>query len=155
MKYAGFWKRVLAKLIDLVIFLPFIIINTYIFRQKNEGIFLAISLSITILILLYNVIFTYHLGKTPGKILLKLKVVKTDGKKVGVVNSISREVFAIISLMIWIVQEYKVFGDLKSIGTISFIFTLTGSFETLVCLFNYQCKTIHDFIGNTVVIKGS
>jgi hypothetical protein len=50
MKYAGFWKRVLAKLIDLVIFLPFIIINTYIFRQNNKGIFLAISLSITILL---------------------------------------------------------------------------------------------------------
>ncbi len=151
MEYAGFWVRVLAKFIDLLIFLPLIIINSFIFKENNSDIFFVISLSITILILLFNIIFIYLIGKTPGKIVMKLKVVKTDGEKAGMVNSIAREVFTIISILIWIIQRFGMSGEF--INIINTFFAFAGSFEVLVCLFNYRYKTIHDYIGNTVVLK--
>lgn len=153
MNYAGFWKRVLAKFIDFLIFLPLVIINIYFFKQNNRTTFLAISLSITVIILLYNIILTYYAGKTLGKIIMKLEVVKTDGQKVSIVNSIAREVFPIISLLIGIVQEYTFLGNMSFVDVIGLIFALVGSFEIFVCLFNHQHKTVHDFIGDTVVIE--
>ncbi len=149
MEYAGFWVRVLAKLIDFIVFLPpyFILL---IFYHDIENSF-VIYLSITILILLYNIIFVYLIGRTPGKIVMKLKVIKTDGEKVGIVNSISREIFAIISILLWIIQRIDMFGEF--INAINPVFVLVASFEVLVCLFNYRYKTVHDYIGDTVVIK--
>jgi uncharacterized RDD family membrane protein YckC len=150
MEYAGFWVRVLAKLIDLLIFLPLYIISI-IFNPNNKQLSFVISVSITILILLYNIILIYSIGKTPGKIVMKLKVLKTDGEKVGIVNSIAREVFAIISILIWIIQKFGMSAEF--INTLNTSFAFVSSFEVLVCLFNYRHKTTHDFIGNTVVIK--
>ncbi len=150
MEYAGFWVRVLAKLIDLFIFLPLFIFS-YIFNPNNNELSFVISLSIAILILFYNIIFIYFNGKTPGKSVMKLKVVKTDGEKAGMVNSIAREVFSIISILIWIIQRFDMSGGF--INIINTFFAIVGSFEVLVCLFNYRYKTIHDYIGNTVVIR--
>lgn len=152
MEYAGFWVRVLAKLIDFIMFLPLLCIS-YILFKDNNYIFLRISLSITVLMLLYNIIFVYLIGRTLGKMVMNLKVVKTDGGKVGIVNSISREVFAIISLLLWIILSFGMFGGfLNSIYT---FFSFAGYFEAIVCLFNYRYKTVHDFIGNTVVIRSN
>ena len=150
MEYAGFWVRVLAKLIDLFIFLPLFIFS-YIFNPNNNELSFVISLSIAILILFYNIIFIYFNGKTPGKSVMKLKVVKTDGEKAGMVNSIAREVFSIISILIWIIQRFDMSGGF--INIINTFFAIVGSFEVLVSLFNYRYKTIHDYIGNTVVIR--
>lgn len=132
--------------------MPFTVINFYVFRTINNDIFLAITLILTIASIIFNVLFIYYFGKTPGKIALKIKVIKTDGDKVNMKNSINREAFSIISLLIWVVQEYKVFGDSSYLSTVSFIFTLMGSIETLAYFINYRCKTIHDYIGDTIVI---
>ncbi len=150
MEYAGFWVRVLAKLVDYILFFPLLCIS-YILFKDNDYILLIIILSITILILLYNIIFVYLIGYTPGKMVMNLKVVKTDGEKVGIVNSITREVFAIISLLLWTILSFGIFGGFLNIVYTSFSFA--GYFELLVCLFNYRHKTVHDFIGDTVVIK--
>lgn len=152
MNYAGFWKRFLAKIIDTLIFIPFILLNMYVFKSINKDLFLAVSLSITTLTLLYNVLFIYFLGKTPGKIILKLKVIKTDGSKVGLCNSILREAFSIVSLLIGVVQQFEVFGVIRYIDNISFAFTMIFMIENLTYFFNYRCKTIHDYIADTIVI---
>jgi uncharacterized RDD family membrane protein YckC len=113
MNYAGFWKRFFAKFIDTLIFILLIIINNYVFKSIGKDVFLTISLSITVITLLYNISFLYFLGKTPGKMIMKIKVTKTDGSKLRLSNSIFRETFNIISLFIWVVEQYRIFGDFK------------------------------------------
>jgi uncharacterized RDD family membrane protein YckC len=152
LNYAGFWKRFLARIIDILIYLPFLLINYVMFESVNKNIFLNTSLLITILVLLYNVLFVYFIGRTPGKMIVKLKVIKTDGNKVGLSNSILRETFSIMSLLITIVQQFKVFGEISYINNIGFAFMILSLLDYLMYLFSSRCKTIHDYLADTVVI---
>ncbi len=149
MDYAGFWKRFLASSIDGLIFYPLYVLNNLIFKSVDREIFLYISLLITTLSLLYNVLFIYFIGRTPGKIILKLKVVKTNGNEVGLSNALLRESFSIAKLIIWTIEQFAVFGKLPYI---SFTFTLISLIDYIVYIFNYRCKTIHDYIADTIVI---
>ncbi len=149
MNYAGFWKRFLASSIDALLFYPLYVLNNSIFKSVDREIFLYISLLITSLSLLYNVLFVYFIGRTPGKIILKLKVVKTNGNKVGLSNALLREIFSVASLIIWLIEQFEIFGKIPNI---SFTFTLICLIDYLVYIFNYRCKTIHDYIADTIVI---
>ncbi len=85
-EYAGFWVRVVAAIIDSLIMVLAIIPVAWIFYQGDYDLIFATGLSeqpqniIFDLILnyifpfLYSVLFWIYLGGTPGKRLLRLKV---------------------------------------------------------------------------------
>lgn len=95
MNFAGFWIRLLAHNIDLVILLPF---------------YYLISLLITTDSLLYPlciaVTFGYEVsfiasswGATPGKRFLRLRVIHNDGSPVGLPASIVRALIKAITVI--------------------------------------------------------
>jgi len=93
----NFWKRMFAFIIDLLI-INIVIIYPFrgVFIKYFSGISIAQSFSsnniivptdaywaifiISILALLYFTFFDYYLGQTPGKMLLKIKVISTKDK---------------------------------------------------------------------------
>jgi uncharacterized RDD family membrane protein YckC len=147
-RYGGFWIRVGAYLIDVVILfvvqyvidlaLRGSVIPTY--QQPQPGdigglIAMLPALGITTIInlvigALYEGLFIYKLGATPGKMVAGLKVVRPDGSPVGLGRAFARY-FA--KFAEWVI----VF-----LGWIGFI--IVG--------FDSQKRALHDMIVDTRVI---
>ncbi len=110
LEYAGFWIRVCAKLIDTIIFagisaaviLIFGVVTGISFRNpENPTIFSTIRTTLNLLISWGLPIFLLgRYGATPGKMLLGLKVIKSDGERVTYLRAFCRFLSEMISFLI-------------------------------------------------------
>jgi uncharacterized RDD family membrane protein YckC len=139
----GFWIRSLAFIIDLIFINILITIFTWsiklgvitgarIMIMKPENFldlreFLITSIGVAILAF-YFIYFHGKTGQTPGKSLLHLKVIRTDGSPLGFDKAIERFFCYIISLL-----------------------PLYAGF--LLIAFNKEKQGLHDIIIHTYVIK--
>ena|SRR3989344_6723183 len=98
-QYAGFWIRLAAKLIDLFILalllaLPFYLLNflatgSPIPKELPTFVYIYIFLWFIIFIL-YDIYFIKKYNATPGKMIMRIKVVKADNSSVTWATSIVR-----------------------------------------------------------------
>lgn len=100
---AGFFTRAAAYIIDLIIIqiclmairIPMFFVNLFVDNNilYNPFIFNITPWKIFIYILsvLYFILFTYNKAATPGKMLLRIKVTRKDGKKVTLMQTAYRE----------------------------------------------------------------
>jgi len=103
--YAGLFVRVGAGIIDM---LAPLVVTGLIFPFLNiPGLFL-------ILLVAYHAFFTYRMGQTPGKMLLGLQVVDSEGNKPTLKQILLREVvgklaifFTLFIGLLWIIWEPK------------------------------------------------
>ena len=148
-KFAGFWRRLIAYMIDstiivIVFLILFMIAMMALFfgsiSGNNSGLLVSLldpsiaSSHVAFIWIFYTVVsiayFTYFYGttgKTPGKMLLGLQVVSTDGKSISFGTAFLRAV------------GYLVSGALFNIG---FIWAA----------FDKKKQGWHDKIAGTVVI---
>lgn len=120
MNYAGFWKRFAAVIIDAIIIwlLSMVLIIPYFVPPL--GIIVAAF---------YHVVFeTSPLRATPGKAILKIAVVRSNGSLMNVKDSIIRFVLSFVSSMLMFIGY-------------------------LMALFTSKKQTLHDFVADTVVIE--
>jgi len=151
LRYGGFGERLLAFFINgilsgiLIFVILVVIISTkYDAAALDEisanmratgvvdsrawsilGIFFLTFLIVTVL---YSTISIGVWGRTIGKAALKLKVVKPDGSRVGVIRAFGRSLAYILNY-----------------------FTLGLSF--LIIAFTHKKRGLHDYIADTIVIK--
>ena len=173
--YAGFWRRLCSILIDTVIVLPLLALSFGMSLNKWGAILLCPLFFLQGVA--YDILFLRFFGQTPGMMLMRFKVVRTN------LSSLRwREVFL----------RYSVDGFIGSIGAIWMIFLFVkappDSFdatfshiqsyfdhltsfseafsryqgdlgllwifsEVVVLLFNEKKRAIHDFIAGTVVVR--
>lgn len=148
MRYAGFWIRAGAVIIDglilwavqLIITIPFTIMMASMMEDFNQaaepdfqqfGLFFALQIFLMLLQFAvatgYETWFIGKYGATPGKMACKIKVVKYDGSTIGYGLAFGRYFAKIISSLILF---------------IGFI----------MAAFDGQKRTLHDHICNTRVI---
>lgn len=100
---AGFWLRLVALLLDtvivwtlrLVVLIPLAIVGGFASVALDDGPSLTLWLLILCSHLIgytYDVFFTGYHGQTPGKMILRLRVVRCDGGAVGYGRAFLREV---------------------------------------------------------------
>lgn len=107
-EYMGFGIRFGAAIIDIVL----IGIISVLFRLTPAGMF---GLSVPVLWLLYNWLFTGLKGQTPGKMVVGIKVVDARGNKPGLGTAALREIPGkILSLVVpiflgflWIIWDER------------------------------------------------
>jgi len=102
LNYAGFWIRVLANIIDFMIVLPIIIYlltgesvyyggnNVYDIHYMNGHLILSI---------VYVIAFWIWNGATPGKLLLKLKIINIDGTFINWKTALLRNITYLASAL--------------------------------------------------------
>jgi uncharacterized RDD family membrane protein YckC len=109
MRYAGFWKRVGAKIIDGIILyivniaLSFALgLNLFATKRTAEEIPLAMILMAVQYIIYfgYEVFFIGKYGATPGKMAIGIKIVNADGSKVSYLKAFGRIFANILSALI-------------------------------------------------------
>jgi len=145
-KYAGFRKRLLAYLVDMLILVlvgfgvqslmgqsPLLILKVNSLTQYQQ---LLETRSILPTIFLYILTFGFYIlmwvnndGATPGKQLMGIKIVKSDGSKIGYPSAILRSVFG-----------YTLSSVVSSLGF-------------LWVIWDKKKQGWHDKIANTVVIE--
>ena len=97
---ASFWLRVAAFLIDAVIVYAAVLLATFTF-ERSTGIIPNQNIQTfgaPVILYLYHVIFIAALGRTPGKMLLRLRVVDGQGGKPGFGPLLLRELIGIVGI---------------------------------------------------------
>lgn len=134
---AGFWMRVVATLIDTAIILALQLslgaligmVGFISAGQLDGNMAILVQLFGYVLSFTYYVVFTGHGGQTPGKMALRIKVVRTDGSEIGYGRAALREI-----------PGKFISGILLCIGYI-------------MVAFDEQKQGLHDRMADTYVIK--
>lgn len=94
MLYGGFWRRFGAFWLDFLIWSPMILVNLY---AMNWRLFSLYSfLPVFLLSFWYHVILVARYGGMPGKLLLKLRIVRRDGSPVDFQSAFLRHAVSLI-----------------------------------------------------------
>ncbi|MBD3269948.1 RDD family protein [Candidatus Peregrinibacteria bacterium] len=107
-KYAGFWIRLLALLIDslIVSLLMLLFFGSQIgvlYSGDPELIMVAMSTTtplLAIVPIVYYILFWTLLSTTPGKMILKLKIVNYEGNKISFGQSVLRYIGYMLSAIV-------------------------------------------------------
>jgi uncharacterized RDD family membrane protein YckC len=131
MVYAGFWRRVGASILDsLIVSAVTQALSTLAGYTQNDTVISLIAIVSFVLSLAYYIYFIGNKGQTPGKMILRIKVVRLDGvSKVGYGKAFIREVLG------------------KFVSSIAFMF---GYFWMI---WDKKKQTWHDKMAKTVVVK--
>jgi uncharacterized RDD family membrane protein YckC len=145
---ASRWKRLAATLIDILIFLlPFLFLPLAFALSSgdysssiemgfdiNQKITLSIVALLFIAILTINLIFIIKKSASIGKVLLKIKIIRSNGEKCSAIR--------IIGLRIIL---NTIFGMIPVLGTVYV-------FIDPLFIFNKRKQCIHDFLADTLVV---
>jgi len=134
---AGFWIRVVATMLDgFIVFvlqfvLGFLLASAGIAAGAGAGEEISglVMLFGYVLSFAYYIIFTGHCGQTPGKMALRIKVIRTDGSEISYGKAAFREVVA------------------------KFISGIIFGIGYLMVAFDNQKQGLHDRMSDTYVIK--
>lgn len=154
--YIGFWKRVLIYLIDIIILA---IPSVYLYRYSY---FVAIDLQSGIpliarwvLLFIYFISFTVIFGGTPGKLILKTRVVNKEGHNLSIFSATIRYSFLILNGFVLALIEVEKFHNSDN-NFLSLISSFTGLLlliDATCILFNKQKRALHDVLARSLVIK--
>ncbi len=101
-KTAGFFRRWIAYLLDFIFMIVLIYIPFFLFK-KETGVEMVIkNITYYAIFNLYKPLFEYYLQATPGKLLLKLRVLGKDFNKLTLGQSFIRYSPWLIG-MVWVV----------------------------------------------------
>jgi predicted Zn finger-like uncharacterized protein len=133
---AGFWMRVVATLIDAFIVLVLQFLFSALLAAAGVGqagdlgnLALLIQIFGTILSAAYYVVFIGHCGQTPGKMALRIKVIRRDGSAISYGRAAFREIPA------------------------KFLSGIIFGIGYLMVAFDDQKQGLHDRLADTYVIK--
>jgi uncharacterized RDD family membrane protein YckC len=176
MEYAGFWRRFGAYLLDILVFLPVMLLEFW-GNEQSRLFQLYWFIPSLILSLWFHVYLVKRYGGTPGKILLKIKISKLDGADVGYREALLRH--SVLLIMSLIVSASLIPVTLQMTDAQYFLFEwkeramymtehapawhkysniminiwIWGEF--IIMLTNKKRRALHDFMAGTVVIRNN
>lgn len=173
--FVGFWKRVLARLLDAGILLPLIPVHILLImpweaahRTIMPGI---LSYLISTPVMLWLVM---RFGGTPGKLILGIRIVDVHGNFLSMGRAVRRIIFPeLIAVILGFLFKFKAYNMYPE-GTPYSTFLEIGAILNLygqpydmikrvfaccaiaadlgVILLNHKKRTLHDFIAGSYVI---
>ncbi|MES2984930.1 MAG: RDD family protein [Pseudomonadota bacterium] len=167
-KYAGFWVRAVAKLIDCLVMLP-ITLGTLWSMSRGVETYLLCQLPLSLLAVAYIVYFNGRYGATIGKRVMKLQVLDISGAKIDYKQALCREIVSVAYIFLSCVFSWLSFAHAPSsesalslyiggqqspaLHFVNLAMQLFVFLDILVLVFNKKKRAIHDFIGGTVVVR--
>jgi uncharacterized RDD family membrane protein YckC len=167
--YASFGKRVLATIVDCLVFIPIYYISDY---NYNSWKLLSLDLFLTIFIpVTYRIIMEWKYGATIGKMVAKLRVVNYELKPISFIQSVKRfsvyfltYSFSVISTitLFYHPEFYQVSGDEMEFlfETDAYLICLAGIILPSIITAGFvlvadKKQALHDFIAQTYCVNQS
>ncbi|MEK3865349.1 RDD family protein [Paenibacillus sp. FSL H7-0716] len=164
--FIGFWKRVLASILDfLVIGIPGVIVY-WILNSLAVSLHSEIPIILEyILFIAFDIFMIVRFGGTPGKLILKLKIVNEQGNYATVKEALIRNVFRMISMILSMViavssYDFTVISAKLSLWS-DLAFDLTQILGPIMLVdyllvgFHPRKRAIHDLLAGTYVVDKS
>lgn len=162
-KYDTFYKRLLAGIIDGIIFLPFSFVDRLVENTESKSLFLTWSIFYTLCWTLYVVIGHGKYGQTIGKRLMNIQVLdKGEEIRIGYKRAFLREsvwfftaILAIIYFIVATSANPVINEQLRETYFENFIGRTTAIWfllELVTTLTNSKRRALHDFIAGSVVV---
>lgn len=161
-RLAGFWIRLLADTLDAVVLfavgallsLPF----GGLFRRLGErGVFIGLAVS-----MVYSGVLQSRFGdgRTVGKRLLGLKVVRLDGSLMSLDRALVR--YAMMGLLVYQAAAAYAIAALVPFASVEWLETVLGAIALVLALgcvvvvpFHPLKRGLHDLLAGTIVIRGA
>jgi len=107
-RYAGFWIRVGASLVDFLAFIPLIALNMYNMYVLKS---MAIQLVLSLLMMAYKPLMEFKYGATLGKMAVKIQVVNLEFKRINIDQAMIRYVPWLIGGAISLLSTFLLFKN--------------------------------------------
>lgn len=164
--YAGFWKRVLISIVDfLILALPVYFINGWAVsaaERYQSGIPLWIQ---WVLISLFNIVLVTKFGGTPGRLILRTRIVNEQGKYPSLKQAVIRYSFLLVNTLLAVIvaagngtlsklpEAYANWAPLASdlTGFLALIIII----DCLFIVFSMRNRALHDMMAGTYVVNQS
>ena len=173
MTYAKIWRRIVAYHVDFLIWL-FIFECLRFLGTGNQYMAVAMTVPMGLSYYFYSLYFHMATGQTPGKRMLNIRVVRSNGEKMTISSSICRNMIFLVEITPWIIAfmiatslvpkglYYSLHGHAYNVLEKSFLpnwyMPVMSVMEFIVlidsiCMFaTKKGQSLHDLIGDTVVI---
>jgi uncharacterized RDD family membrane protein YckC len=173
MRYAGFWPRLGAMVVDTVVMVPIIALSAWTW-SGSRTVALLTEVPLACVFALYNIYFVGRWGQTIGKMILGIKVVALDGNVAGysrgffrhavdLAFSLATSALTLYALLSVTNHEFDLLAfnarlELLSTKTAAWTDILNWLLvgwtlsELVVLLLNDKRRAIHDYIAGTVVV---
>ena len=174
MIYVGFWRRLVAMLVDLLILLPYLFV-WWIFDALRLP-FIIPALFSVIFTAWYAIYLVQKFGGTPGKLIMGIRIAMLDGSKVTARAAVMRyAVLFCTSTLLALAMAMSSFSlegtpsyetldfidkqiKLKAVapawyGLVHWLEQIWIWSEFITMLFNKKRRALHDFMAGTVVIR--
>ena len=164
-RYATFWPRFWAAIIDGLIFTALLYIECLLFGVEYSHQNMVLQAVNGIQYIGYVVFMHGFYGQTLGKMVMDVKVLDHDTETdITLKQSVRRESVNIAINSSWILLLLSISISLQQLGSIhefltylimglSSLATVWALSEFITMLFNEKRRAIHDFIGKTVVVR--
>ena len=173
MNYDTFWQRVFAAIIDHLVFLALALFCIWLEAQSNKFAFFQI-IATGLAYWAYQIYCHGKYGKTLGKHLMDLRVVRSDGERIGWTRAVLRNavdlalsiprIFTSLftlsaiadsdyySMIWWKRPQYIQKHHPDWVSWLGWAALAWSICELIVTLSNTRRRAAHDFIAETVVI---
>ena len=176
LRYAGFWPRLAALLLDMLIMLPLTLLVFW-GSERYRLFLLYCFVPSTLFGLFYGVYLVRRFGGTPGKLIVGVRIRKVGGEPVGSREAILRYLPEFILNMLMSVgflmsvlhmsdTEYHALSFMERARRmvelapswykpLQIVQNVWVWGELIVLLTNRKRRALHDFIAGTVVVRTS
>jgi len=172
MRYAGFWLRLRANLVDTIVNFPLIVLGWPGFLPRSASIWAAIPAFIVGAS--YTVVMNACWGQTLGKMAARIRIVRVSGAPISWREALLRDSVSIALGVIstaahvvallhvpeskwsrnWTQQAQLVRAANPTWGHAATTVVAVWFWgELFVLLFNRKRRALHDFIAGTVVVR--
>lgn len=163
-EYVGFWKRVLINLLDfLILAIPAYFLNKWAVwaaEQYHSGIPLWVQ---WVLLTLFNIFMVVRYGGTPGRLVLRTRIVNELGNYPTVKQAVIRYSFYLVNSLLGVIvtagdgtvsavnNYYSDWAPLSTalIGILSFVILV----DCLIIVFTRRNRALHDVMAGTYVVQ--
>jgi uncharacterized RDD family membrane protein YckC len=163
-QYRTFWPRFWAGWVDFAVFIPFMLVDSWIEGSTKNTYFLAFWFVIYSLIAdVYTIAMHASFGQTLGKMVTGVKVLDLSGGKLSLVQSTVRDsvtlvlnIFSIaygLPLVLHGLDPYENGGPAWFVGLQVGGGSIWFAAELATMLLNSKRRAIHDFMARSIVVK--
>jgi len=173
-RYGSFWQRFAASWIDRLVFMPLFVAQAFV-ESQSRGAAFVLAIPVAAASVGYSIWFHGRGGRTPGKRVMGIRVVRTTGEPIGWRQAWMRSSVDVLFAAVGVVGSFVALSAIADAdyygtdwmhratrladlqpewlawsGTAAVLWTWS---EVVVMLFNSRRRALHDLIAGTIVVS--
>lgn len=159
----GFWKRVLVAILDIIVLAIPGVLLYWMFNTLAESLQSEIPIIVqNILFFVFNIFMIVRFGGSPGKLILKMRIVNEQGYYPTLRQALVRNSFQVLSVIFSMIIEVSSFNFTVISTTFSLWADMASTLSTILApiilvdylfvAFHPRKRALHDMMAGTYVV---